>query len=371
MAQPQVSLFIDVDNRQLVRSSSSTVPASLPLAYQGDTLTLKLRFMRATGVPSAPYTDVDYSSAAITVAASLLAAKPTYGHFTITDTDAGQTTAQLQYNATATQVQAAIQSALTTNWHTATVYGGTGGPFVITNGVNGVQTALIGTSQTLEPASSVAVDVLQDGDTDLPAQQLLLLSVNPFALQTTWTPSFAPDVLTGTLSLDTSSLEALIGDKPTLCALLSIKVVPVSDSPFTVYQHNFTIQNDLILGAPSAPTPSVHYYTTAESDARYRGQGVFVERDSSGDTDLNITTADAGTSNVLYLLSEAPDTVNFTFDDGTFDGQTITYRTATALVSINYSENVVGVLGDGDDSITADTSLSFMWDDMGSVWIPI
>ncbi len=369
MAQPSVSLFIDVQNRQLVRSFTSTVPALLPVAYQGDTLNLTLRFLQATGVPSAPYTDIDYSAAAVTVAAASLDAKPTYGQFTITDTGASQTTAPLPYNATAAQVQSAIQTGLTTHWSTATVYGGTSGPFTITNGANGAQTLLIGTSLTLEPASSVAVDNLQTGDTDTVAQQLLLLSVNPFALQTSWVASFNPDVLSGTLSLDTSSLELLMSDSPSLCSFFSIKVVPASGSPFTVFQTNFIVKNDLILGAPSAPTPSVHYYTTVESDARYgQGQTVAVERDSTGTSTQHVTVG--ATSNVLYLISNANDTLNFTFDNGTYDGQTVTYNVASDIGSITYSGNVSGVLN--PDSIGGGgATLSFLWDQPNSVWIPI
>jgi hypothetical protein len=373
MSQPQISLFIDVTNRKLVRSSTSTVPAIMSAAYQGDTLNLSLRFMEATG-SNPPYTDIDYSGAAVTVAVGNTAAKPTVGSFTITDTSANQTTYPLPYNVTASIVQETIQAFLTTNWSTATVYGGTGGPFTITNGINGAQSPLIGTSLTLEPASSVPITSLQDGDTHLPAIQYVQLSVNPIALQDSWTSSFDPDVLTGLLSLDTSSIEALMGNNDSICTTFSIKVVPVSGSPFTVFQNNFTIKNDLILGAPSIPPPNVSYYTTVESDARYKGQGVFVERDSTSSSTQHVTTTDAGDNNILYLISEAADTVNFTFEDGTFDGQTLTYRISTSatppVTTLTYSDNVAGV-ADPDTIFGDGALLSFMWDASNTVWLPI
>lgn len=370
MAQPLVSLFIDVENHQLVKSFTSTAPAILPVVYQGDTITMALRFMQATGVKNAPYTDLDYSGAAVTVAVGDIGAIPTAGHFTIADTGASQSTASLPYNATAAQVQTAIQTALTTNWSTATVLGPNSGPWTITNGSNGVQTALIGTPTTLAPSSSVVITTLQVGDSSLPAIEHVRLSVNPIALQNTWAASFSPDVLTGDLSLATAAIEESIGNSPCIAPSLQIKVIPVGGEAFTVYQRNFVIQNDLIDGAPSIPVLGVSYYTTVESDSRYN-KGIFVERDATGHTAQHVITAGAGGSNILYLLSNAPDTVTFTFDNGTFDGQTITYYTSTALASISYSENVAGVLGDGDDSITAETSLSFIWNGSNSVWFPI
>src|ERR1700733_8888368 len=105
MAQPTIRLFVDVQNRQLVRSFTSTLPAILPAAYQGDTITLVMEFMQATGVSSAPYTGIDYSGVAVTVAVGFIGIQPRAGQFTITDTSASQTTAALDYDTTASQVQ--------------------------------------------------------------------------------------------------------------------------------------------------------------------------------------------------------------------------------------------------------------------------
>ena len=367
MPQPQVTLFIDVQNRQLVRSATSTVPALLPVAYQGDTLNLTLRFLQATGT-TPPYTDIDYSGAAVLVAAGEIGTKPTEGFFTITDTSASQVTSQLAYNATAAQVQTAIQAALTTNWSSATVLGANGGPYTITNGSNGVQTALIGTPVSLSPVSSVPITTLQAGTDTLPQMEYVQLSVNPVALQDTWTASFSPDVLTGTLSLATSGIEALIGENPFVCTSFSIQVTPSGENAFTAYQGNFTIENDLIVGAPSAPAPSVSYYTTTESDARYNS-GVYVERNNTGDTDLSVSLDGVGARNVIYLLTDNESgTADFTFDNGTFDGQTVKVKTATSLNTVSYSDNVSI---SGVTSIYAGSSLTFAWDADNTVWIPI
>jgi len=191
MSQP-LQLFIDVQNRQLVRSNTSAIPTSLPEVFQGDTLSLSLRFLEYTGNTSAPYQDIDYSDASVIVAVGSIALPPAAGNFTITDTAASQTTGNIAYNASAATVQTAIQSALTTNWSTATVAGSAGGPYTITNGVNGAKTALIGTSVSLTPVASVIIGDVQDGTADLPSILYLRLSQNPIALQGTWTAADAP-----------------------------------------------------------------------------------------------------------------------------------------------------------------------------------
>ncbi len=200
--------------------------------------------------------------------------------------------------------------------------------------------------------------------------QIVRLNQNPIALQNSWTASFSPDVLTGNLSLDTASIEEVMGNLPCISPTLSIQVIPVGGEAFTVYQRNFTIQNDLIDGAPSIPTPGVSYYTTVESDARYTRQGINVQRNSTGNSAQHIVTTGAGANNILYLLTNANGTINFTFDNGTFDGQTITYTVNSSVSSITYSGNVTGVLSP-DYIGGGGATISFMWDALHSVWIPI
>lgn len=368
MAQPTIPLFIDVQNKQLVRSFTSTTPAVLPPVYYGDTLNLKMEFLQATGVPSAPYTDIDYSDAAVTVSVGNIGARPFNGDFTITDTDANQTTGVLAYNATSAQVQAAIQAALTTNWLLATVYGGTGGPYTVTNGANGSHSALIGTSVSLEPPASIVINTLQPGTGSTPQMEYVTLSVNPLALQDTWTASSGPDVLQGLIALTSSNLEQVLGNSPFVYTTFAINVVPQSGEPFTVYQNNFVIRSSSALGAPSAPAPGVSYYTASQSDARYL-RSLVVVRNSTGNEAQHISTFGVGSNNILYLLTNANTTINFTFDNGTFDGQTVTYSVNSSIHSITYSANVTGVLS--PDSIGFGGTVSFMWDADNSVWIPI
>jgi hypothetical protein len=94
-----------------------------------------------------------------------------------------------------------------------------------------------------------------------------------------------------------------------------------------------------------------------------------VERDASGSSDLHVTTSDAGLNNVLFLVSNPASTINFTFDDGTFDGQTITYHTDDSTQNVSFSDNVATVTsGNMYAACTSLSSLSFAWDAANSLW---
>ena len=266
MAQRTLPIFVDVANAQLIRSATNTAPATLPAFYQGDTVTLVMKFLDTTQSPPAV---IDYSTAVVTVAVGFLGGQPTAGLFTLTDTTADQTTCALPYNASAIQVQFAVMQALTSNWTNTTMLGRHGGPWTITNGVNGAQTALVGSPVTLNPLSAVAVNRLQAGTSSLPEMQTIALQTIPIALQDTWTANTEAGTLTGNLALDTGGIEQAMGMLSCIHPALSIQVTPASGEAFTVYQHSFTIHNDLIDGAPSIPTPGVAYYTTTQSDDRY------------------------------------------------------------------------------------------------------
>jgi hypothetical protein len=372
---PQIALYIDVQNRQLVRGNNTSVPATLPDVFQGDTVGLYLEFMSPTASGNPAYQDVDFSEATVMVAVGSIGDGPTSGYFTLTDSAGGQTTATIPYNASAAQVQTAVQTGLTTNWSGATVVGTAGGPYTITNGSVGLRTSLLGSSVSLTPVSSVPIDIIQYGNGSLPQIQFAQVVQNPIALQNTWTPYPAPMAvvtrlqsgtttqneiqqitlsnnptggafivnfsgsltgatsppipynaspatvqtalqgmsnigsgncivggapgqwvttfggdlsnlpqnlfttvssalvgplaLTGNLSLNTSAIEEAMGDNDSINEVFAIRVTPNGGSPFTVIQEPITINNDLIVGAPSVPAPGVSYWTAQQSDARY------------------------------------------------------------------------------------------------------
>lgn len=373
MPASPITLYVDVDNHKLVQGTASAIATRLPCLYQGDTLSLVLRFMTPTGVTSSPYQDVDYSGASVIVAIGNGNQQPVTGTFTVTDSAATQVTAAIAYNALASDVQAAIQAALTTNWSTATVYGPQGGPWTITNGVNGSKPMLLGTSLNLYPLSSASFNEVQAGTESEPEIQMLTLEQSPVTLQDTWTANTDPISLSGTLPLNTAGIENILQEQPSVELTFAIKVTPAGGQTFTAYQGPVVINNDLILGAPSAPTPGVEYYTTSQSDVRYLSK-LYLLRNSSGSTSQHITTSSANGSNVLYLMSNCPSSCAMTFDNATVDGQMVILRMALATdltpITLTFSFNVSGMTSSAP-YYGAGVSLYFVWDNENSVWFPL
>jgi len=195
---PQLSLFIDLQTRSLVRGFNNTIPLSQLLsAYQGDTLSLFQRYMNPTGNAAAPYIDADESTAAIEAAIGVVGGLPTGGTFTLTDPDAPQTTGAIPFNATNAQVQTVVRAGLSTNWSLATVTGPAGGPWIITNGATGARSALVLVGAALTPASQGDVTIQAAGDGSTAAIQYVKLQLSPIAYQDTWTPYPAPSITLG------------------------------------------------------------------------------------------------------------------------------------------------------------------------------
>lgn len=192
---PTLSLFIDLQNKYLVRGFNNSIQASLPSLFQGDTLTLMLNFLQPTGNVNSPYIYVDQSTALVEAAIGTIGGVPSAGTFTLTDPDGVQTTAAIAFNASASAVQSAIVAGLTTNWSTATVTGPAGGPWVVTNGVHALRSALTLDGGGLSPASQGDVIRQQAGSGTEPAIQYLRIQLSPIAYQDVWTPFSAPTVV--------------------------------------------------------------------------------------------------------------------------------------------------------------------------------
>lgn len=191
---PLVSLFYDLQNKCLVRGFNNSIQTNFPNSFQGDTLSLFMRFMNPTGNATVPYVDADESTAFVQVAIGTIGGVPTSGTFTITDPDAPQTTAAIAFNASAATLQSAIQAGLTTNWSMATVSGPVGGPWTVTNGANALRSRLTIQGGDLVPASQGDVEIQAPGDGSNPAIQYIRLLLSPIAYQDSWTAYPAPSI---------------------------------------------------------------------------------------------------------------------------------------------------------------------------------
>ncbi len=147
---------------------------------------------------------------------------------------------------------------------------------------------------------------MQAGTDDVPAIVAVKLVQSPVALQTTWT--YSAPLFSGALSLNTAGLVADMVKHGSLDLVFSVQVTPSGAQPFTVYQSPVTILSELVIGAPSVPSPSVSYYTSAQSDARYQQidapvLGVITPFATSIADAQAADSSAVGVGNIVYILN--------------------------------------------------------------------
>ena len=126
--------------------------------------------------------------AAATLAVGTIGGSVDSGTFTITDTDVGQTTAAIAYNASAATVQTALRASLTTNLGACVVTGNAGGPWTIDTVTVSTGANLTASTSAISPVGSTMVIVQTQFDTAvLSSIFYLALEPAPAILTTSWT----------------------------------------------------------------------------------------------------------------------------------------------------------------------------------------
>lgn len=109
MPNPSLTLWVNSDKNLLLQGWQSNTQAVEPVLKQGDTLGVELHWVRTSATNTSTMIEVEFSpSATISLAIGVVEKSPTYGTFTLTFGSDETTT--LQYNATATQVQNALNA---------------------------------------------------------------------------------------------------------------------------------------------------------------------------------------------------------------------------------------------------------------------
>lgn len=239
---PSLSLYIDVQARQFVQGFTNTLPAVIPDVYLGDSLNLTLFFLQQTGVSSAPYTYINYSASTVKAVLGIVAGVPNYGTFCLTD---GATiSGAIPYNDNPIDVEAQVD--LISSWTTPAVFGGIGGPWTITNSINGALPVLTSTNNQLAPSSRVVITQQAAGSSTSPAVNIVRLSLNPAAQQTTWTIAGTPTFsFTGKLTPDPVTMQQLMGIFLQFKFSLQIQVTTGSDVE-TLAETQVTFLNELL-----------------------------------------------------------------------------------------------------------------------------
>ncbi len=118
------------------------------------------------GDPQFPFKYLDPTGLTVNLAFGRVSLPTTGGTWKFADSHAGQTTAAIDYNASAASVQAAIRAACTTNFGSCNVSGNNGGPWTIDRGVNGayIYDPSGDTSSTIPANSFLSVINTRDGN---------------------------------------------------------------------------------------------------------------------------------------------------------------------------------------------------------------
>lgn len=240
---PSLSLYVDVQARQFVRGFTNPLPATIPDVYLLDSLNLTIYFLHATGVPSAPYSYLNYSTSTVKALLGVVAGIPQTGSFTLSD--GASTSTPIPFNAIGPiQVQQALE--YLTQWTTPIVAGTISGPYRITNSVNGVLSALTGNPSELLPTSQIIISRLAPGSSTTPAVNLVRLALAPFANQATWTIGGSPSYsFSGEVTPDPNTIQQFLGQYLSMEIYLQIQVTTGSDVE-TLALTQFKMLNELL-----------------------------------------------------------------------------------------------------------------------------
>ena len=163
MPRATLTLWIDSDNNQLQSGWQSASSAQPPTLKQGDTVGIELHWVRDAQVQGVVMEEVDWSpSVGITLAIGRIETPPTYGTFTLTF--GGAETAPIQFDATANDVEDALNALTAITTAGGVTVNKSGNTYRIVFSDAGVVTDTLGFNENdLFPSSSIGVSLARAG----------------------------------------------------------------------------------------------------------------------------------------------------------------------------------------------------------------
>lgn len=191
------------------------------------------------------------------------------------------TSESIPYNADGAAVQAALEAMSSIGSGNISVSGNSGGPWICTfqgTKANAAQSAFSGAAGGL----------------------------------------ISPKGKLASLALNTGGIEQAIGSATSISATFEIEITPSGSNRQTALQTTCSIVNDLIVGAPSIPTPGTTYYSTVESDQAYiQNRSTLTGVTGGGALNLDgLVTTGVGVG-VLAALTVATGTTLYQLKSGT------------------------------------------------------
>jgi len=183
-----LDLIIDItaaDKQGLLLNFNDRQPASVPLFVRDDEVGVTLRFVQPSTTDSRAWDDVDLSADTVKLALGVFDTAPTSGSFTLTY--GAEVTTEIAFDASANDVQMALNSLSTIGTGGVTVTKPKDGVFYVTWANVGTRTAISGTATGLTPASSIMATPVVDGAAAVREIQVIQIRQDPYALTDTWT----------------------------------------------------------------------------------------------------------------------------------------------------------------------------------------
>jgi len=183
--------IVDVENKRLVSSFLSTRTSTPESAVFGDTPDINVRFVESNdeGV-DLPWRYVDLTGSSIRVAIGNPGGDPTSGTFTLTFS--GDTTTALNYNATAAEVDTALNALASMVTAGGCTVSQVSAGYQVTFDSTGDQAIITATTDSLFPASSAYIYEATTGDGSTNEVQVITLEVDNAAYVELTTDIAAP-----------------------------------------------------------------------------------------------------------------------------------------------------------------------------------
>ena len=178
------------ESNRLLSGPSSFSPAQNPVFYEGNTARIELHILAGAGVGKVPYEVAFPAGASIKLAVGQVNAFPTSGTWQLMVDDVE--TADMPFNATPAQVQAALNALATVQAAGGVTSALNGDGYTVTWNTYGTKPDIGIGSDTLVPSSYESISLVQQGTADNRKVIYIELRQAPVALGVEWDPLPTP-----------------------------------------------------------------------------------------------------------------------------------------------------------------------------------
>jgi hypothetical protein len=191
-----LTLWINPESQRLLANSSSLTSAQRPVFYAGNEVDVELHLISGTGVARTPYEIPFPAGANIKVSVGSIALAPTGGDWRLSVSSTETT--DLNFNATALEVQNALNALSAVSTAGGVVVESLGGGYSITWNTVGAKPPILAGTDTLTPSAYESIFILQTGDSVNREIVFVELRQSPVSLTDAFTPIAVP-VVTSTI----------------------------------------------------------------------------------------------------------------------------------------------------------------------------